>query len=144
MSGTSPYIPKNPCVQGILSLFDEGRESESTDVTFSFVVNGEVGDGGQAEKLHAHKLILHGCAPTLAEYCDSCKESNGDIPIKDVKPEIFRHLLHFVYGGTISCDILKANAKELIDASDRFGVGEISYNILCMHVVCIVSYFVSV
>ena len=143
MSGTSPYIPKNPCVQGILSLFDDGKESESTDVTFSFDVNGD-GDAGQAEKLHAHKLILQGCAPTLAEYCESCKESNGDVPIKDVKPEIFRHLLHYVYGGTIHYDILKANAKELIDVADRFGVGEISYNILYMHVLCIVSYFVSV
>ena len=57
MSGTSPYIPKNPCVQGILSLFNEGRESESTDVTFSFVVNNDNDDRGQAEKLYAHKLI---------------------------------------------------------------------------------------
>ena len=122
MSGKSPYIPKNPCVQGILSLFDDGKESESTDVTFSFVVNG---NAGQAEKLHAHKLILHGCAPTLAEYCDSCKESNGNVPIKDVNPEIFRHLLHYVYGGTIPDDILKEHAKELIDAADRFGVGEL-------------------
>ena len=64
---------------------------------------------------------MQGCAPALAEYCDSCKD-NDVVPIKDVKPGIFRHLLCYVYGGTIS-DILKENAKDLIDTADRFGVG---------------------
>ena len=38
------------------------------------------------------------------------------IPIKDVKPEIFHQILYCLYGGEISDEDLKANAKELLDA----------------------------
>ena len=44
------------------------------------------------------------------------------IPIMDVKPDIFRHLLCYAYGGTVSDEDLKANAKEIIDAADRYEV----------------------
>lgn len=111
MSTIEPYIPKNPSVRGILSLLADAENSG--DITFD--VNGE--------KIYAHRLILQGCAPALLEYCESCKESNGDIPIKDVKFDIFRHLISYVYGGTIPDDTMKEHAKEFIDASDRFGIG---------------------
>ena len=117
MSESEPYIPKNPVVQGIRSLFNNGEHSDSADITFD-INNGE-------ERLYAHHLILQGCAPALAEYCDSCKDNDDAVSIKDVKPGIFRHLLCYVYGGTISDDILKENAKDLIDIADRFGVGHL-------------------
>jgi len=44
------------------------------------------------------------------------------VPITDVKPDIFRHVLYHVYGGKVSDEELEANAKELIDAADKFGV----------------------
>ena len=44
------------------------------------------------------------------------------VPIADVKPDIFRHVLYYVYGGNVSDEELKANAKDLIDAADKFGI----------------------
>ena len=44
------------------------------------------------------------------------------VPITNVKPDIFRHVLYYVYGGNVSDEELKANAKDLIDAADKFGI----------------------
>ena len=44
------------------------------------------------------------------------------IPITNVKPEIFHHLLYYVYGGKIADANLKANAKDIVDACDRYEV----------------------
>lgn len=118
MSDNEPYIPKNPVSQGILSLFNDGDIGKScTDITFD-INNGE-------EKFYAHRCILQGCAPTLAEYCDGCKDDNNVVSMKDMKPGIFRHLLYYVYGGTISNDVLEENAIDLIDVADKFGVGHL-------------------
>ena len=53
------------------------------------------------------------------------EEDSTSIPIKGVKPQIFRHLLYYVYGGTISNETLKDHANEIIDAADRFGIGHL-------------------
>eukprot|EP00584_Thalassiosira_punctigera_P001001 CAMPEP_0172538678 /NCGR_PEP_ID=MMETSP1067-20121228/10024_1 /TAXON_ID=265564 ORGANISM="Thalassiosira punctigera, Strain Tpunct2005C2" /NCGR_SAMPLE_ID=MMETSP1067 /ASSEMBLY_ACC=CAM_ASM_000444 /LENGTH=382 /DNA_ID=CAMNT_0013324225 /DNA_START=265 /DNA_END=1413 /DNA_ORIENTATION=+ len=112
------YIPRNPCLQGILNLL---HDVESFDILFD--VDGK-------EKFHAHKLILKGCAPSLAEYCDSCADLTSEqpvlvVPVKNIEPDVFRHLLHYVYGGTIPRDFLEQNSKYLIDAADRFGLGHL-------------------
>ena len=118
MSDNEPYMPKNPVSQGILSLFnDRDSEKSCTDITF------DINDGG--EKFYAHRCILQGCAPILAEYCDGCKDDNNVVYMKDMKPGIFRHLLYYVYGGTISDDVLEENAIDLIDVADKFGVGHL-------------------
>ncbi|KAL7541553.1 hypothetical protein ACHAWF_006967 [Thalassiosira exigua] len=44
------------------------------------------------------------------------------VPIADVKPDIFWHMLYYVYGGKVSHDDLKSHAKEIIDAADKYGV----------------------
>ena len=40
------------------------------------------------------------------------------ISITDVNPEIFRHLLYYVYGGKLSNEELANNAKGILDAAD--------------------------
>ena len=50
---------------------------------------------------------------------------SGDVTtvsITDVKPEIFRHMIYYAYGGKLSEDELKNNAKEIIDACDKYGL----------------------
>ena len=82
---------------------------------------------GKKSSMHtdASYTILQGCAPILAEYRDGCKDDNNVVSMKDMKPGIFRHLLYYVYGGTISDDVLEENAIDLIDVADKFGVGHL-------------------
>jgi len=39
-----------------------------------------------------------------------------------ITSEIFRYLLYYVYGGKIANDELKSNAKDIIDAADKYGI----------------------
>ena len=40
----------------------------------------------------------------------------------DVKPDIFKHMIYYTYGGKLSEDELKNNAKDIINACDKYGV----------------------
>jgi hypothetical protein len=122
-----PFIPENPSscktIQGVF------LEEKYSDIVF------EVGEGngkGNARKVAkttsvtfpAHRIIVSNCSKTLAELCASGGVDNGttQIQIDNVSPDIFRLLLSYIYGMTISIDDMKSHAKEIIDAADRFGV----------------------
>ena len=49
-----------------------------------------------------------------------CK-MGGKVRINDVKANVFGDLLRYLYGEELSKDALGANARELIDAADRYG-----------------------
>ena len=126
-SEPSAFIPENPIAKAILSKF---MDEESADVSFEVTVADapRVRSYGQQSKMakastifHAHSLILEDSAPVLAQLAASAGDSTP-IPITDVKPNIFRHLLFYVYGGKLSGGDLEDNAKEIIDAADRFEV----------------------
>ena len=121
---TSPFIPDNPISKNILSKF---MDEESADVVFEVCGKSEEeGNAGKRVKtsttLYAHRLILQDGATSLAEMCKLGEKSNNTIPITDVSPEIFHHMLYYLYGGKISDKELKSNAKKIIDATDRYGV----------------------
>ena len=108
----------------MLELLDD---EESADVVIEVGGQQDTGDNKRAKTstttFHAHRAILKNCAPALYEMCVS--SDGGDvnsIPITDVTPDIFRHMLHYIYGGKISEEDLKENAKEIIDACDKYGV----------------------
>ena len=44
------------------------------------------------------------------------------VSITDVKPEVFRHMLWYVYGGSIPEQDLKTHAKDIIDAADKYSI----------------------
>jgi hypothetical protein len=48
--------------------------------------------------------------------------SNDTASISDVKPDIFRHLLFYVYGGSVAEEDLKTHAKDIIDAADKYSI----------------------
>ena len=124
------YTPKNPINKNILSNFNI---EESADIMFE--VESEIekeSETGERESkrskatrpFYAHYFILKDISSTLAEMC-----KGGDaltavttVPITDVKPNIFRHMLFYIYGGILSDEELKQNAKEIIDACDKYGV----------------------
>ena len=120
---TSLFIPENPFVNTLMNMFND---EESADVVFE-VENEKVDTTGHKRaktttSFHAHRNILQKCCSSalLGELCKSGGE--GVVSITDVTPEIFNHLLYYVYGGKVSDEDLKNNAKETIDAADKYGL----------------------
>jgi hypothetical protein len=120
----APFIPKNPLCKNILKKF---MNEESADVIFEVGGSQEGGNSRKRTKtaptkFHAHRLLLQDSAPMLAELCKSNGGESSTIPITDVKPDIFRHMLYYMYGGKLSDEDLKGNERDLIDAADKYGV----------------------
>ena len=42
--------------------------------------------------------------------------------LEEMKLDIFHHLLSYVYGESVAEDILKANAKDIINVADRYSI----------------------
>ena len=124
---TGVFVPKNPLVKMVKDKFND---EASADVCFEVITGGENDDENDRNKraktttsLYAHRLILEMCAPMLAALCES-NDSGGFVTatVNDIKPEIFRHLLSYVYGETIPEEELKTHAKDIIDAADKYSI----------------------
>jgi len=120
------FIPTNPLCKNVLQKFND---EESADVVFE-VDNGSCQNEEHTNKkskttttFYAHRFILQNVSTILSELCKS-DESGGitTVSITDVKPEIFRHMLYNAYGGKLSDEDLKNNAKDIINACDKYGV----------------------
>ena len=120
------FIPKNPILNNILKSFND---EESADVVFEVGSKNQEGENSSKKSktstnFYAHRLVLKDGAPLLAELC---KPSAGGgsvatVSITDVMPDIFRHMLYYLYGGKLTDEEFKANAKDIIDACDKYGV----------------------
>ena len=123
------FIPKNPITNNILKSFND---EESADVVFKVRIGSEEGEKSRKKSLKttttnffAHRLLLRVGAPLLAELCKPSEgggEETTSVSITDVKPDIFRHMLYYLYGGKLTDEELKANARDIIDAADKYGV----------------------
>mmetsp|Transcript_32197 Transcript_32197/g.58201 ORF Transcript_32197/g.58201 Transcript_32197/m.58201 type:complete len:423 (-) Transcript_32197:279-1547(-) len=109
-----PFVPVNPLSENIKALF---LDEKTADVLFA--VQKE--NGGEITNFYAHRLVLQACARDLAAFCDSSHDLTP-ISIPRVDPHVFKLLLFYVYGGTISTADWKQHSKELIDAADLYGV----------------------
>ena len=48
------------------------------------------------------------------------------VPITNTRPEIFKHLLRYIYGGSLEDDEPEGtNARDVIDAANLFGVASL-------------------
>jgi len=95
----------------MLKLLDS---EEDKDVFFN--VEGQI--------ISAHKLILKANSSVLATLCSGGSSSkDSPIHIKDTKPDVFRHILDFLYGGNTPGDahMLKYGI-EILNACDRCDV----------------------
>ena len=121
---TTVFVPKNPFVKMMQEKFND---QNTADVCFE-VSSADERKGKKKSKtttsFYAHRLILETCAPMLATVCEANDESTGVVTasVNDVKPDIFSHLLSYVYGRTIPEEELKADAKEIIDAADKYSI----------------------
>jgi hypothetical protein len=119
------FIPENPCCNNMLQLFND---EESADIVFAV---GEIQSKNNAEKIdkvapekfHAHCLILKNAGSTiLTDLCQSKGDPTTPIEITDISPEVFRHLLYYIYGGKILDDEMETHAKDIINAANRYGL----------------------
>jgi hypothetical protein len=119
------FIPENPSACKIIPLMF--NDEESADIVFAV---GEHQSKNNAEKVaktapvtfYAHRVILKAVSAILADLCESKGDPTTLIEIMDVSPDVFRHLLYYIYGGKISDDDMKTIAKDIINAADRYGV----------------------
>ena len=121
------FIPTNPINTLMPSMFND---EETADVLFEVCREEEPSDMStrmskkakvSPVRYYAHRCILKLCAPALADLCES-SDRLSPIPISNVKPNIFYHLLHYTYGGKIPINELKQHAKDIINASDMYGI----------------------
>ena len=123
-STLKPFIPKNPCQNMLQKKF---LDEETSDICFEVSSSKMKGDRSKRSKssvkFHAHILILQMCAPMLAALFAPEKDGESSIAsITDVNPSIFRHLLCYVYGGSVPEEVLKQNSKEIIDTADKYSI----------------------
>ena len=102
---------------------------QPTSAVKSAVVIGDVHDIGDEVMsspvtFHAHSFILKACAPMLSSLFDShdVKVKIATVSITGVKPAIFRHLLHYVYGGSVCDEEMKTHAKAIINAAVKYSI----------------------
>ena len=123
------FIPKNPFVQHMLDLFlDEDTADMSFEVETRPLLDASKDTSpalGEVfrEVFHAHKFVLKTCAKgsILGSLCEDC-DGSTPLPITDVVPKVFRLMLRYVYGGDISAGKWKDHAKDLLEASDKYGL----------------------
>ena len=121
------FVPSNPLCKNVLQKF---MHEETADVIFE-VNNGSLQSEEHINKkakttttLYAHRFILQDISTMLAELCklDEGGEGITTVSITDVKPENFKHMLYYAYGGKLSDEDLSNNAKDIINACDKYGV----------------------
>jgi speckle-type POZ protein len=121
------FVPKNPFQKIVLQgMF---LNVDTADVCFEVISSADAKKGKKkkakaSDLLHAHYLILKKCAPMLADLF-GLQDNDGKLAtatISDIKPDIFRHLLYYVYGGSVPEEELKTHAKDIIDAADKYSI----------------------
>jgi len=133
------FIPTNPINKNVLQKF---MDEETADVVFE--VNNESCQNEEEHinkktktttRLYAHRFVLQDISTMLAELCKPAE--GGDITtvsITDAKPKIFEYMLYYAYGGKLSDKKLKANAKDIINACDKYGLVNLKLEAEAMYV----------
>jgi hypothetical protein len=119
-----PFIPENPVIEMIQGLF---LDEKSSDIVFEVAEGNGKNSAMKVAKtapvsFSAHRLIMENCSSIFAELCESHDDNTTQIQINDVKPNIFRLLLSYIYGGKVSEDNMVLHARDIIDAADKYGV----------------------
>ena len=121
---TDAFVPNNPFIKMMQEMFNDHNTADICfEVSNSSEGKRETRNTKSSISFYAHRLIIQKCAPILAALCGS-NDSDGVVTaqVNDINPETFSHLLSYVYGRTIPEDELKANAKDIIDAADKYSI----------------------
>ncbi|KAL3786700.1 hypothetical protein HJC23_002789 [Cyclotella cryptica] len=103
------YHPQSNLSKNILKLLENGDKAD-----ISFDVQGKI--------FRAHSQIIHANAPILASFCDK-QDDDSTVVILDTHPDIFHHVLKFVYAEIIPTnDVVVGIGQDLVDAANRYGL----------------------
>ena len=122
---THVFVPKNPLNKMIEKMFNDKATADVCFEVSRALQKKEKKKTKSYDSVYAHLTILQGCAPLLAAICGS--DDSGvcgvvTVSVNDIKPRIFRLLLAYVYGKTIPGSLLKAHAKDIIAAADKYSI----------------------
>lgn len=97
----------------LLNMLQTGKNSDVT-----FIVGNKT--------FTAHRTILASGAPNLSEILndnDMSNNGNEEVIIKDIDPEIFCYLLHFIYTDNLDStnEKFKSNAHRILEVANKFG-----------------------
>ena len=121
---TTVFVPQNPLLKMMQEMFnDDATADVCFEISTADEKKGKKKKSKSCVSFYAHRLILEKSAPMLAALCGS-NDSGGVVTatINDIKPEIFSHLLSYVYGRTIPEEELKTHAKDIIDAANKYSI----------------------
>lgn len=104
----------------ILSLYND---KESVDVAFSV----------QDKIFYAHRLILKGREPQLADLCEQFS-LEAPMPISDLDQNVFEMMLMHVYGKNIYANDWKRYARQILEASGKYGFSSLKLEAEAWHV----------
>ena len=142
---SAPYLKNDPAETLLRKLL---RDKETVDVCFKF--NSEYvsdfdddssncdslsyynikGEGtcwiSEFDYVYAHRCVLETYAPELARISLSASDDNDEntstVNITDVKPDIFRHMIYYVYGVSVPQTELRKHAKDFIDVANKYSI----------------------
>lgn len=97
-------------------------KQSNCDVQFSFE-----GVDGIGEKIGGHVTILSARSAVFAAmFQNDMKEAKTkQVSIKDIKPEIFKQLLYYIYSGRTSATLTEDAARLLFAAADIYNVQDL-------------------
>ena len=75
------------------------------------------------EVFHCHRSILSVRSPVFEAMfqSDMVENISRTVDIKDIKPEVFKEMLHFIYTGVISTDsVMDEIGKDLLGAANQY------------------------
>ncbi|KAL3827027.1 hypothetical protein ACHAXA_007534 [Cyclostephanos tholiformis] len=131
------FVPDNPSSSVLGGLFLDGTTS---DVVFGVTKLARTSNDNSTEtattvEFPAHRLIVERYVNKLADLCRALSGGGEDttptasmVHIDDVSPDVFRHLLHYMYGGKVfengDGDVI-SRAREIYEAADAYGMIEL-------------------
>lgn len=129
----SDLIPQTVILSSGLSS-DYGKLLESKEeADITFLVSGEA--------FPAHKMVLIARSPVFkAMLCGSMIENGAStITVKEIEPEVFKALLHFIYTDTFPLDNFDPSkatelTRQLLSAADRYGMEKLK--VMCEGKLC--------
>jgi BTB/POZ domain len=109
----NPMIMYKKIVLNNLALLDEPQFSD-----FKFIVKGK--------EFKVHRAVLAAASPVFTKLftADMEEARSGECIVENIEPEIFEHLLRFIYGGKLPEDIGAVSMK-LFEAAHYYDITQL-------------------